>query len=288
MLAEGTREVAAGNLDYKVQVRADDEIGILVDSFNQMTGDLGSSKPKLEAAYSDLQDKHDEMEMRRRYIETVLERDDHRRGLARSRGPHHHHQPRRGADVRARAAASVGRLVGGLGVPPAGVRGDRRPRHAHGAAARGRRWSARYTSAATAQASPSLASATALQRPGRHRHGRGAGLRRPHRAAQGPAPGRVARGGPAHRARDQEPAHAHPALRPAAAAAAGRRRQPRGEAAPRGVPPRPSSRRSTGSSSWWTSSRASRACPRLSLRPTDLRAAARRRRACSTASRIPR
>ena len=48
MLAEGTREVAAGNLGYKVQVRADDEIGILVDSFNQMTSDLGSSKSKLE------------------------------------------------------------------------------------------------------------------------------------------------------------------------------------------------------------------------------------------------
>ena len=72
MLAEGTREVAAGNLNYKVQVRADDEIGILVDSFNQMTSDLGSSKAKLEAAYSDLQAKHDEMEMRRRYTETVL------------------------------------------------------------------------------------------------------------------------------------------------------------------------------------------------------------------------
>ena len=72
MLAEGTREVAAGNLGYKVQVRADDEIGILVDSFNQMTSDLGSSKSKLEAAYSDLQSKHDEMEMRRRYTETVL------------------------------------------------------------------------------------------------------------------------------------------------------------------------------------------------------------------------
>jgi two-component system nitrogen regulation sensor histidine kinase NtrY len=72
MLAEGTREVAAGNLNYKVQVRADDEIGILVDSFNQMTSDLGSSKSKLEAAYSDLQAKHEEMEMRRRYTETVL------------------------------------------------------------------------------------------------------------------------------------------------------------------------------------------------------------------------
>ena len=73
MLAEGTREVAAGNLGYQVQVRADDEIGILVDSFNRMTRDLASSRTKLEEAYLDLQAKHGEMEMRRRYTETVLE-----------------------------------------------------------------------------------------------------------------------------------------------------------------------------------------------------------------------
>ena len=73
MLAEGTREVAAGNLSYKVEVRADDEIGILVDSFNRMTGDLAASKSKLEETYRDLQAKHGEMEERRRYTETVLE-----------------------------------------------------------------------------------------------------------------------------------------------------------------------------------------------------------------------
>jgi two-component system nitrogen regulation sensor histidine kinase NtrY len=73
MLAEGTREVAAGNLNYKVEVRADDEIGILVDSFNRMTGDLAASKSKLEETYRDLQAKHGEMEERRRYTETVLE-----------------------------------------------------------------------------------------------------------------------------------------------------------------------------------------------------------------------
>ncbi len=73
LLAEGTREVAAGNLNYKVQVRADDEIGILVDSFNRMTGDLGQSKTKLEEAYLDLQAKHAELEERRRYTETVLQ-----------------------------------------------------------------------------------------------------------------------------------------------------------------------------------------------------------------------
>jgi two-component system nitrogen regulation sensor histidine kinase NtrY len=73
MLAEGTREVAAGNLKYKVQVRADDEIGILVDSFNRMTADLATSQSKLEETYRDLQAKHGEMEDRRRYTETVLE-----------------------------------------------------------------------------------------------------------------------------------------------------------------------------------------------------------------------
>ncbi|RPH82250.1 MAG: HAMP domain-containing protein, partial [Candidatus Rokuibacteriota bacterium] len=72
-LAEGTREVAAGNLAYKVQTRGDDEIATLVESFNRMTDDLGQSKRQLEEAYLDLQDKHTELEDRRRYIETVLE-----------------------------------------------------------------------------------------------------------------------------------------------------------------------------------------------------------------------
>ncbi len=73
MLAEGTRAVAAGNLNYKVTVRADDEIGVLVDSFNRMTSDLASSQTKLEHTYRDLQAKHEEVEQRRRYTETVLE-----------------------------------------------------------------------------------------------------------------------------------------------------------------------------------------------------------------------
>ena len=72
-LAEGTREVAAGNLRYKVHARADDEIGVLVDSFNRMTDDLLESKRRLEEAYLDLQDKHTELEERRHYMETVLE-----------------------------------------------------------------------------------------------------------------------------------------------------------------------------------------------------------------------
>jgi two-component system nitrogen regulation sensor histidine kinase NtrY len=72
-LADATREVAAGNLSYKVEARTDDEIGMLVASFNRMTDDLSESKRRLEEAYLDLQDKHTELEDRRRYIETVLE-----------------------------------------------------------------------------------------------------------------------------------------------------------------------------------------------------------------------
>jgi two-component system nitrogen regulation sensor histidine kinase NtrY len=72
-LAEGTREVAAGNLDYRVTVQADDEVGILVTSFNKMTEDLASSKTQLERAYTDLQAKHAELIERRRYTETILE-----------------------------------------------------------------------------------------------------------------------------------------------------------------------------------------------------------------------
>src|SRR5262245_5275977 len=47
-LAEGTHQVAQGNWDYKIEAGRDDEIGILMNSFNQMTGDLKQIKLELE------------------------------------------------------------------------------------------------------------------------------------------------------------------------------------------------------------------------------------------------
>ena len=41
-------------------MRADDELGVLVDSFNRMTGDLALSQTRLEHTYRDLQAKHEE------------------------------------------------------------------------------------------------------------------------------------------------------------------------------------------------------------------------------------
>ncbi|MDH7500560.1 MAG: ATP-binding protein [candidate division NC10 bacterium] len=73
LLAEGTREVAAGNLGYQVEVSADDEVGMLVDSFNQMTRDLLRSKEELETAYLDLRKSNIELDQRRIYMEAVLE-----------------------------------------------------------------------------------------------------------------------------------------------------------------------------------------------------------------------
>jgi two-component system nitrogen regulation sensor histidine kinase NtrY len=57
-LAEGTREVAQGNWRYEIKASGDDEIGMLVDSFNQMTRHLDRSNR--------------EVERRRRDMETVL------------------------------------------------------------------------------------------------------------------------------------------------------------------------------------------------------------------------
>jgi two-component system nitrogen regulation sensor histidine kinase NtrY len=46
-LAEGTRRLSEGDLDYRVEVPADDELGVLVESFNQMTSQLKRSKEEL-------------------------------------------------------------------------------------------------------------------------------------------------------------------------------------------------------------------------------------------------
>lgn len=54
-LAEGTAAVAAGNLDFEIAEKTDDEVGILVDSFNRMTRDLKNSRARVqqEALYKE-------------------------------------------------------------------------------------------------------------------------------------------------------------------------------------------------------------------------------------------
>ncbi len=58
-LAQGADEIARGNLGHRVDVLAEDELAILVSTFNDMSAKLESNSLELE--------------QRRRYIETVLE-----------------------------------------------------------------------------------------------------------------------------------------------------------------------------------------------------------------------
>ncbi|MDP7580429.1 MAG: ATP-binding protein [Nitrospinota bacterium] len=72
-LAEGTKAIAAGNLSIKIDVKANDEIGILVDSFNQMSDNLRQGKIKIEATTDNLKKINTELDKHGKYMETVLE-----------------------------------------------------------------------------------------------------------------------------------------------------------------------------------------------------------------------
>ena len=72
-LAEATEAVAQGDLSVKIDAKATDEIGTLIESFNRMTGDLQGSKFKLEDANRSLRQTNVELDRRRAYIETVVE-----------------------------------------------------------------------------------------------------------------------------------------------------------------------------------------------------------------------
>jgi len=64
-LAHATKQVSRGNLNIKVEDPASDELGILIESFNQMVSDLKES-------HSNVEQKTLELATRKQYIETVL------------------------------------------------------------------------------------------------------------------------------------------------------------------------------------------------------------------------
>ena len=72
-LAEGTREVSAGNFDYQVPEQPQDELGVLVRSFNSMTTQLRDSRAQINEFTRNLQLAVQELERRRQLMETVLE-----------------------------------------------------------------------------------------------------------------------------------------------------------------------------------------------------------------------
>jgi len=72
-LAAGTEAISKGQLSYRVDIRATDELAELVQSFNSMAEQLESSRRQIEASSRDVSAANEALESRRRYIETVLE-----------------------------------------------------------------------------------------------------------------------------------------------------------------------------------------------------------------------
>jgi two-component system NtrC family sensor kinase len=71
-LAEGTRHVAEGDLDYRIPVTSGDEIGSLADSFNRMTGQLKKAQEEIMEWTRTLEErvrqKSDELERAYRHL----------------------------------------------------------------------------------------------------------------------------------------------------------------------------------------------------------------------------
>ncbi len=71
-LVLATRRVADGDLEFVMERDSKDEMGLLVDSFNQMTNNLNTSNKKLAETHAALEQSSQESEQRRRYTEIIL------------------------------------------------------------------------------------------------------------------------------------------------------------------------------------------------------------------------
>jgi len=71
-LAYATKQIADGNLEIELSGESRDEIGQLIHSFNKMAADLRTNQIALKDANLDLSKSNQEIEGRRRYMETIL------------------------------------------------------------------------------------------------------------------------------------------------------------------------------------------------------------------------
>ena len=72
-LGEAMQAVSRGELNYRVDLSATDELGDLVRSFNRMAAELETSRAQIELAGRELADANSALERRRHYIETLVE-----------------------------------------------------------------------------------------------------------------------------------------------------------------------------------------------------------------------
>ncbi|HEX9799194.1 MAG TPA: ATP-binding protein [Thermoanaerobaculia bacterium] len=72
-LGDGLRRVSAGDLEARIEVPADDEIGVVVESFHKMTDELRTSREALEASNRDLTAANRALDAERAQIAAVLD-----------------------------------------------------------------------------------------------------------------------------------------------------------------------------------------------------------------------
>ena len=71
-LAAAAREISAGNLGVRVSSEVGDELGTLVEAFNEMAGELQENRAVITRSTADLRRSNRALDERRRYIETLL------------------------------------------------------------------------------------------------------------------------------------------------------------------------------------------------------------------------
>ncbi len=72
-LAEGTERISQGDLDHRVVVAADDELGVLVRSFNRMTGELKRNRELIERSNRELKEANARLAEERALIAAVVD-----------------------------------------------------------------------------------------------------------------------------------------------------------------------------------------------------------------------
>lgn len=72
-LANATHEISRGNLDYRISPHGDDELGSLIQSFNEMTRQLKENRLALERAAQEIHKANQELEERGNIMEAILE-----------------------------------------------------------------------------------------------------------------------------------------------------------------------------------------------------------------------
>ncbi len=73
ILAEGTKRIARGDLDFQIKLEIGDEVGMLLESFNSMTSQLRQNQQKLAESRGKLVDSNNALEERNIFVELVLQ-----------------------------------------------------------------------------------------------------------------------------------------------------------------------------------------------------------------------